>query len=166
MKFKQVAARLTGVSTPIFGVQWNPPEPQITAAKRVIAFLEDRRVLYNPYYIEILDYCARSVIEIRQFLTTEIGNLPPTDSDLQDQLRAIRAACRRFLDTAENIQNPRIFRPGWDHDSHRFFTALGELRSAVGLRVGILASMYGLDLEDGLASLCQRKIASEFDHDA
>jgi hypothetical protein len=157
MKFKQVAARLTGFSVPIFGVQWNPPEPEITITKRVLAFLEDRRVLYNPYDIEILDYCARSVIEIRQFLTAEIGKLPVSDGELEDQLRAMRAACRRFLDTIQAASPPQVFHPHWNHGQQEFFTALGELRSAIGLRIGILAAMYGLDLEDDLATLLPPK---------
>jgi hypothetical protein len=157
MKFKQVAARLTGFSVPIFGVQWTPPEPEVTIAKRVLAFLEDRRVLYNPYDIEILDYCARSVLEIRQFLTAEIGKLPVSDSELEDQLRAMRAACRRFLDTVQAGPPHRVFHPHWDHGQQEFFTALGELRSAMGLRVGILAAMYGLELEDDLATLLPPK---------
>lgn len=46
MKFQEIISRLAGFSTPIFGVQWNPSEPQRAVARRVIAFLEDRRVLF------------------------------------------------------------------------------------------------------------------------
>jgi DNA-binding GntR family transcriptional regulator len=43
----------------------------------------------------------RSVIEIRRFLTTELGNLSAKNSGLSEQLRAMRAACRRFLDSVQ-----------------------------------------------------------------
>lgn len=46
MKFKEVIGRITGFSVPIFGVSWNPPQPDVTAARKVLVFLEDRRVLY------------------------------------------------------------------------------------------------------------------------
>ncbi|MDE2346796.1 MAG: hypothetical protein KGL13_10065, partial [Gammaproteobacteria bacterium] len=65
MKFKDIAARLTGISSPIFGVSWKPPETERSVAKRVIAFLEDRRVLYSPSEMEVPDHCVESVLDIR-----------------------------------------------------------------------------------------------------
>lgn len=59
MKFQQIIARLTGFSTPVFGIQWNPPESQRTVARRVIAFLEDRRVLFVPSEMESPDHCVQ-----------------------------------------------------------------------------------------------------------
>ena len=44
MKFREITSRLTGISSPIFGVSWNPPPAEVTIARRAIAFLEDRRV--------------------------------------------------------------------------------------------------------------------------
>jgi hypothetical protein len=97
VKFKEIASRLTGFSVPIFGVSWNPPEPEVAVARRVLAYLEDRRVLFNPYHLEVADQCVHSVLEIRKFLTNEIGQLAD-DSRLGEHLRGIRAACRKFLD--------------------------------------------------------------------
>jgi hypothetical protein len=45
MKFSEIANRLTGISTPFGGASWQPADMEIAAARRVIAFLEDRRVL-------------------------------------------------------------------------------------------------------------------------
>jgi len=44
MKFSEIANRLTGISTPFGGASWQPAEMEIAAARRVITFLEDRRV--------------------------------------------------------------------------------------------------------------------------
>jgi len=57
MKFKQIIGRLTGFSVPIFGVSWNPPEPEVQKARRVLTYLEDRRVLYNPDSLEVPEQC-------------------------------------------------------------------------------------------------------------
>jgi hypothetical protein len=73
MKFKQIIGRLTGFSVPVFGVSWNPPEPEILKAKRVLTYLEDRRVLYNPDSLEVPEHCVHSVVEMRSFLTNEIS---------------------------------------------------------------------------------------------
>ena len=69
MKFEEVLSRITGFSVPVFGVSWNPPQPEVVAARRVLAYLEDRRVLYNPYHLEVEDQCTSSVLDIRRLLT-------------------------------------------------------------------------------------------------
>jgi hypothetical protein len=75
MKFSEIANRLTGISTPFGGASWQPAELEIEGARRVLVFLEDRRVLYDPCEMEVPDHCVRSVIEIRHCLTEELGKL-------------------------------------------------------------------------------------------
>ena len=65
MKFQEIANRLTGISVPIFGVSWDPPKAQVTVARRVITFMEDRRVLYVPSEMEVPRHCLESVNQIR-----------------------------------------------------------------------------------------------------
>ena len=69
MRFSEVARRLTGISTPIFGVSWEPGEADTAVARRILAFLADRQVLFSPYALELPEHCVQSVIEIRYFLT-------------------------------------------------------------------------------------------------
>lgn len=152
MKFKEVVNRLTGFSTPIFGVSWGPPQAHITVARRVITYLEDRRVLYNPYTMEEPRHCIESVLQIRQFLTSELSNLSH-DEGLTQNLRAMRAACRKFLDTVHEGDGRRHF--GWDHgfDNWVINNALGELRGIIGIHVAALAAQHGLDVDGELASI-------------
>lgn len=63
MIFREIRERLTGISCPIFGVSWNPSETERTKAIKIIRFLEDRRVLYNPYEQECPDHCIHSIIK-------------------------------------------------------------------------------------------------------
>jgi len=64
MKFSEIANRLTGISTPLGGVSWQSSDPEVSAARRVIAFLEDRR-FYAPEEMEVAAHCVDSVLEIR-----------------------------------------------------------------------------------------------------
>lgn len=126
MKFKEIIKRLTGVSTPIFGVSWNPGNTSRDIAQRTVSFLEDRRVLYNPSEMEVPAHCVSSVLEIRRFLTDQIPNT--TEKDLQDSLKALRFACRKFLDLV-NTRNELVqfggTRGHWA--SWTFNGAVGEL---------------------------------------
>ena len=150
MKFKEILARWTGFSVPVFGVSWNPPEPESVIAQRVLAFLQDRRVLYNPYHLEVEDQCIHSVLESRRALTDEIGGLP-ADSRLGAHLRAIRATCRRFLNENSPGERGYLRRGPTGPFESTFFTSLGELRSSIGLHVGAIALMHGIDVEGELA---------------
>lgn len=154
MKFREIAARLTGFSTPIFGVSWNPTDSQVAIARRVITHLEDRRVLYDHTEVEMPGHCVQSVLAIRQFLTTELGNLA-SDGQLAQSLSAMRAACRKFLTTVQQDEG-RIVLHGADRShyaSWTFISALGELRGVFGLHIAAIAAAFGLDVEPALSTI-------------
>jgi len=132
VKFKDIAARLTGISSPIFGVSWKAPETERSVAKRVVAFLEDRRVLYSPSEMEVPAHCVQSVLEIRRSLTAEISKREEK-TEISASLRAMRAACRKFLDTVQADEG-RIIRFGADRGHYASWTfngALGEMRGGL-----------------------------------
>lgn len=163
MKFNDITSRLTGISIPVFGISWTPPASERDAAKRVVAFLEDRRVLYNPSELEVPEHCVRSIVDIRRYLTEELQKIDG-DVELAKQLRAMRAACRKFLDT---VQAPNDYHNIVEHGFSRghfaswvFLSALGELRGVFGLHLAQIAAAYGLDVEDDLALILPAK-----DHD-
>src|SRR4030042_229704 len=98
-KFTQIAKSLTGFTIPVFGggVSWKPIETDRDIIRKLMTFLEDRRALYNPYDIEMPEYVSRSILEIRKEITDmlqRIGENP----DISPHLRAMRAACRKYLD--------------------------------------------------------------------
>ena len=153
---------MTGFSTPFFGVSWNPPTSDREVARRVLAFLEDRRVLYSPYEVELAEHCVMSVIDIRRFLTDVIGHGGGVD-ELSTARRAMRGVCREFL-TELQIQvddrsrlvdsRGRWFR-GYQNGLQDFMLnqALGRLRGVFGMYVAQVAVAYDIDIEDGLASI-------------
>jgi hypothetical protein len=152
MKFAEITRRLTGLSCPIFGVSWNPPEAEVTATRRVLVFLEDRRVLYSPTELELPAHCIQSVLVIRQYLTSELARLEALE-ELASSLRAMRAACRKFLDRmqAPDIRASSLSMPVGGYVGWVFCASIGELRSTFGTHIAQLAARNGLDVEDALA---------------
>jgi hypothetical protein len=165
MRFAEIARRLTGLSTPVFGASWNPPEAEVTAARRVILFLEDRRVLYQPTEMEIPEYCVKSVLEIRGYLNSELGKLDPRDR-LAQNLSAMRAACRKFLDQTSGLESSGRTHHGpimnlGAYGSWIFCSAIGELRGVIGLHVAQIAARNGLDVEKNLAAILPSQVRDE-----
>jgi hypothetical protein len=128
---------------------WTPPLDQ-EVARDVLAFLEDRAVLYNPYEVELPEECIGSVQLIRQHITRLLRR-SGVSQELVESLRAIRAACRRFLDAVGRSPGGGEWGPGGAMTSLEFNQALGELRATVGIHVGVMAVRYDIEIEDDLA---------------
>jgi hypothetical protein len=134
----------------------------------MISFLEDRRVLYEPYEVEVPENCIGSIMRIRDFLTSLLGE-QAMGKDLTDSFRSMRAACRKFMTVvdartggagrligvldSETGTLTSVPPPGISMNDLDFNQALGELRGVFGIHVGLLAMKYGLDIEDDLASI-------------
>lgn len=165
MKFSEIANRLTGLSSPILGVSWQPGELEVSAARRVVAFLEDRRVLYAPDEFEVPSHCVHSVLELRRFLTSEIGKLDG-GSEFTASLRAMRAACRKFLERVGVDGDERTVLYA-NHRGHwaswTFYSALGEMRGTFGVHLAGIAARFHLDVEDKLAVIIPEKDSEERD---
>ncbi len=164
VKFKEIASRINGISCPVFGVSWSPAKADITVARGVLDFLEDRRVLYSPSEVEIPEHCVASVLEIRREMTRLLTEGQIAE-ELRGHLRAVRGACRAFLDRQGwsdveadadlllVIEQRR--RDGWYMGLHDYLLnqALGELRASVGIHIAQIAVKYGIDIEPPLDSI-------------
>ncbi|MEV4511769.1 hypothetical protein AB0K00_22700 [Dactylosporangium sp. NPDC049525] len=124
-------------------------------ARRVITFLEDRRVLFGPRVVEDEMECVTSALAIRTFATEQIS-LAKAGGQVEQLLRSIRAACRRFVDRAG--PDARNFRHadgdlGGVHAIDQMSLALGDLRTIIGFAVAALADGFDLQVEDDLAQI-------------
>lgn len=148
--------RINGLNVLGYGVQWVKVDSESDLARRLILLLEDRRVLFGPRHLEDEYECVRSVLSIR----SEIGDLivsAKPGQQLERSMRAIRSACRGFLDLAgpdgSSFHHGFHAMPGND----LFSRALAELRVLVGLQVGLIANYYSkVELTAELASIVPR----------
>ena len=149
MQFERIYKNITGLSCPIFGIQWNAPAIEADEAKKVITFLEDKRVLFNPANMEDSMHCAQSVIGIRSELT-KVLQVFPSNSNLAKQLRHMRKACQEFSD---KIGTPQVILFDPPVRTSILERALFKLREKCGVSAAEIAVAYGLDVDDGLASI-------------
>jgi hypothetical protein len=161
IRFQEIVSRITsalapfsGVSIPVFGVSWTPPEPDRNIVRRVLARLEDRRALYYPYDLENPNWVEQSIIEIRRDLSDALGEVSE-ESVASEAFAVMRRACREFLDEAQDARYGAI-RPFED-----YFMALGKMRYVVGIQVARLSVAYGIDVEDELSSILPQPVAED-----
>lgn len=143
---------ITGFSTPFGGVQWEKTKGDKAVASHVVTFLEDRRVLFGERHDEDEGHCIMSALEIRAFLTKQITDAKP-GRELEASLRAMRAACRRFLDRGgpdgRDFQRGRF--NGYETDP--FSLALGDMRTTVGHQLALILSQYPMSVEPDLRGI-------------
>ncbi len=161
-----ILKRITGFSTPVFGLQWNAPASDRETVRKLLAFLEDRRALFNPLPAEVEDHVISSLHSIRMECASIVGALSEK-APAAVHVRAIGAACSRFLDepypTFDDIMERRRD-PYFDREETSgrlrygtnpasFFTALGELRAFVGTQIALLAVLYDVEVHGDLVRI-------------
>jgi hypothetical protein len=117
-------------------------------ARRVLLFLEDRRILWAERVAEDEAHCIASAIQIRHELTRELQQ-KTLSAGMIGCLKAIRAACREFVDSAG--PEGRNFWHAHGCDAHPFALALGRLKALVGVQLALIVREFHLDVEPQLA---------------
>lgn len=142
--------RLTGVSVPIGGLQWEAKDDDREIARRTVNLFEDRRMLWKDFSRELEEDCVRSASEIRHALGDLIDS-PDASPDLIRQLKVCQSAFREFMDACGGTdpRRHRHFGTGTDPLS----ISLGRLRGLIGVQVGELKQKYRLDISDELATI-------------
>jgi hypothetical protein len=141
LRGRELGARLTGILTAADRISWKPPFDERDKAQRLLVYLAGQRALHHPYDREIGAFIVQSILDTSEQLTRDIEALS-MDSLLRKILRAMQAACRKFLD--EN-QSPSAGY-GWPYEAQLYCT-LGELRALLGIHIARIAYAYDLDVD-------------------
>ena len=112
-----------------------------------LATVNDGSTLHYPYDKEIGAFIVQSVLDVRERLARDIEDLS-MDSVLRETLRAMQAACRKFLD--EN-QSPSAGY-GWPYKA-QLHSTLGELRALFGIHIARIACAYDLQVDACLGDI-------------
>lgn len=167
---REAKRRLTGLTLPTVlgtgggGASWTVEAGDRARASAILQYLEDRRVLYDPYDVELPDACVMSVREIREHLRTLIGQCQ--SAELRDPLRAVQAACRQFLTDVEAIggrNSHHIHVIGGGSDSWLFNQALGSLRARVGTSIAVIIETFDIAIDEHLTQILPPPVDEERD---
>jgi hypothetical protein len=153
--------RPTGIGGFGFSINWEKEPGDEDVARRVVTFLENRRLLFGERHCEDELECVHSAIEIRNRLTDELAQAKPGKS-LDGSIRAMRVAFREFVEAAgpgaRNFMQRYGF-PGMDP----FSTALEKLRTLVGLHLQVIADRYDINIEPDLAQILPPDVSDDDD---
>jgi len=166
IKGQNLLSRLSSLSAYGFGAGFRFQESEQGVVREVLIFLEDRRVLYVDYCLEVESEVVQSVLAIRKELTGALKRVK-ADTPAAHAFNIMRTECRRFL------SGPRAdFRNIGDRASHgragmdaAFFEALGRLRAVFGQQLAELAGMYELDLSAELETILPPPVDRSDDDD-
>lgn len=155
-----VRYRLTGVSP--WGASWERKDDDRELARRLLLFLEDRRMLWKDFSVEIEEHCASSADHARRELTMLLSS-PEIGPQFTEKVRAIRAAFREFMDEAgdDRYHGQRHHHSGIGTDS--LSLSLGRLRGLVGVQIGEIASTWDVDVPDDLATIVPDQVGWFFE---
>jgi hypothetical protein len=122
-----------------------------------IDFLEDRRVLYTPYFLEYPAHVVHSVQQIETAASTALATISPA-SKASAPIRMVRRACSVFLNRPEitHARNSGAAIPG-----RILYFAVVALRETLATEVATLAADFALDLPPELALISCRADQNE-----
>ncbi|MBC3962874.1 DUF6650 family protein [Pseudomonas simiae] len=153
--FQWLRENLNGFSTPVFGLSWQPTKSEREVIRKLLVFLEDRRVLYvdergaSSHAVAHHgrpDWLSESVLQIRREANSALQTLE-FSPHIASLLSGIQSACRELLDTP-----PRVHHRG-PQLTPVSITSLSSWQMSIAAAVAGLAMVYELDLEENLSRL-------------
>ena len=74
---------LNGISLPFGGISWDNNTTAKDRFRYLLLFLESKRILTNPFYMELKDECIESVLEIKHALVDITKDAEFTEMDIE-----------------------------------------------------------------------------------
>jgi hypothetical protein len=148
-KWKEVASRITGFSTPFFGIEWQPPVLERDIAAKALTYIESRNVLDVSFEKEESPERTYYDAERNREELTKVMQEVSRDTAVFRQLDAIREACSIFR---RRLREGKLEQYGYyspipdEVGKSQFLQALGGFRDACGRQIMLLCVTYGIDV--------------------
>lgn len=141
-------SKLSGISTPWLGLEWEPPTNERKVITGLMAELIDRRMLYHTgcgvARKDMIDSSEKIRVDV-----TQAVKLLDWESKARPYLDSIVSACHEFQTFLEANFNP----DGYGGPEEDFYMAIGELRGSVGFALVELCKMYKIPVEGNLRKM-------------
>lgn len=146
--------RVRDLDRPLAAMPMVPDSHPSAAESQLIAGLIDMvggSALFGEQMLlaEEQERCYRAIADLRR-LIGETGEILPAEALGADDLQAMKAACRKYLDLAEawDKKSGRRF----SMPSYRFYQMLGAFREMMGLHLWRLGDLHDLDVDGRLVA--------------
>ena len=135
---------INGISLPFGGISWDNNTTAKDRFRYLLLFLESKRILTNPMYMELKEECIESVLEIKQPLVSITKDVDFRDSDI-DIVRSLIAACNDYLDTVRSDSIPHlIYKDGYSWADAMFDSAMKKFRKEFADGIKRIEEKYDL----------------------
>ncbi len=135
---------LNGISLPFGGISWDNNTTAKDRFRYLLLFLESKRILTNPIYMELKEECIESVLEIKQTLVSITKDVDFGEVDL-DIVRSLIAACNDYLDTVRSDSIPHlIYKDGYHWADAMFDSAMKKFRNEFADEIKRIEEKHGL----------------------
>ncbi len=121
---------LNGISFPFGGISWDNNTTAKDRFRYLLLFLESKRILTNPFDMELKEECIESVLEIKHTLVDITKDAAFTEKDT-DIVRAMITACNTYLDSVRPDSVPHlIYKCEGEWADAAFARAMKDFRNA------------------------------------
>ena len=132
------------------GVSWNRGKTEKDYFSYLLFYLESKRILVNPIYMEIKEQCIGSVLEIRKVITdlTADGEI---SSNGKGYLRKLINACNTYLDAVNELDLPHlIYKDGSRWEDLSFDKAMKAFRYSFRDVIKQIEQQYNITFEGSI----------------
>lgn len=121
---------LNGINLPFGGISWDNNTTAKDRFRYLLLYLESKRILTNPMYMELKEECIDSVLEIKQTLVSITKDVAFREADI-DIVHSLIAACNDYLDTIRSDSIPHLIsKDGHNWADATFEAAMKNFRKA------------------------------------
>jgi len=145
--------RLSGISTPIGGISWEPSQDERQIVYRLVQKLGDRRLIHDFHHRFEYYAVIKSLEKMRDSITDALGTLSPESKSIK-LIENIRKVLHLFQTLIEseysvetNILRDKSFEPV---PTHNTLEALFAMQKVIGTHLLLISQIYKFELDETL----------------